>query len=737
MQVLFASAVFVSAVLLFWLQPLFSKTVLPLLGGTPSVWNTCMLFYQTVLLVGYAYSHYTTRWLGSKKQAVLHIFLMLMAFLWLPLPVTSGFANPPLDIPIVWLLWQMTITVGVPLFVLSANAPLLQTWFNHTQNKDSGDPYFLYAASNTGTLLVLLAFPFLIEPLLGTQQQTVVWMYLYGGFTTLAAFCAVILWRYFKSEEPVEIEQGESQTIPPSPLLYDRLVWIIWSFLPSALLLGVTQYITTDVASVPFFWVLPLAVYMATFALVFARHTIIPHPWIEWIQPFILIPPLTTVIAGTGMFFWIDLTVQMSAFFVHCMFCHGVLVRSRPHPAHLTTFYFCMALGGVLGSVFVTLIAPMLFTGILEYPLLLLVMVIVCWKFNPVTQQVSQVGVIALLLGLLLLSICLASGLITFVSASGVMALVLVSTLIGPAILRNLQQTLSVRIAFGMVILAGIYITSQDTNVLYRSRDFFGSYKIVNNTKWDQNILYVGSTIHGAQFRSPELQEYPVGYFDPEGSLGDIFNVFNNEKPNANIAICGLGVGSIAAYGELGQSITYYEINPHVYEIAAESGYFTYLSNSKADINTIFGDARITIQQAEDQSFDMIILDAFNSDSIPVHLLTREAFEIYQQKLKPDGWMAVQISNRYLDLQPVIAAAVNHLGWTALVHDEVLDTNDIRNNRMTASWIVLFQQEKWVDSFSAFDIWEPLTYDGSIEIWTDNHATVLPLLHPPDYRFPR
>lgn len=736
MQYFFASAAFASAVLLFWLQPLFSKTVLPLLGGTPSVWNTCMLFYQSVLLAGYAYSHYTTRWLGSKNQAILHIILMLSALMVLPLPVTNDFTNPPLDMPILWLLIQMTLTIGFPLFVLSANAPLLQSWFNHTQNKDSGDPYFLYAASNTGTLLVLLAFPFLIEPLLGIKEQTNVWLYGYGGFTVLAAICVCMLWCYYKKEDPSQKDAEELQSIPPSPLLYDRIVWVVWAFLPSALLLSVTQYITTDVASVPFFWVLPLAVYMATFALVFAKKTLILIHWIEWAQPFILIPPLTTVIAGTGMYFWIDLVVQMSAFFIHCMFCHNRLVQSRPHPAHLTTFYFCLALGGVLGSVFVTLVAPNIFASVMEYPLLLLLMVIVCWKFNPVTHKVNQMGVIALLLGLLMLCLCLASGVITFISASGVLALVLVSTLIGPAILRNLQHTLSVRIAFGMVILAGIYIVAQDSNVLYRSRDFFGAYKIVHNTKWDQNVLYVGSTIHGAQFRNPEFQDYPVGYFDPEGALGDVFSVFNAYYPNANIAVCGLGVGSIAAYGELGQSITYYEINPHVYDIAANSGYFTYLSNSKADIKTVFGDARITIQQAEEQSFDMIILDAFNSDSVPVHLLTNEAFEIYQQKLKPHGWIAVQISNRYLDLQPVIATVAEHMGWTAILHDEDLDSNSQRNNRMSASWILMFEQEKWTEDFSVFDIWKPLPNDGSIEMWTDNHATVLPLLRPPEYNQP-
>lgn len=734
MRLLYAVTLFTSAALLFWLQPLFSKTILPLFGGAPSVWNTCMMFYQSALLAGYAYSHYSTHWLGTKKQSLLHLCLLLLALVWLPLPMTSDFTFPPLDSPIVWLFMQLCFTIGMPLFVLSANAPLLQSWFSQTQDERSRDPYFLYAASNTGTCAVLMAYPFLIEPLCGISQQTALWGYVYTILIVLVAVCSFMLWRFQKegADHSNSMRHHQDEDIPDVPDLLDCLEWVMWAFIPSVLLLGVTQYITTDVASVPFFWALPLAVYMATFAIVFSRNPLVPHHWIQLAQPFILIPPLATIVAGTGLFFWIDLTVHLAALFVHCMFCHGELARRRPHPAHLTVFYFCLATGGVLGSVFVTLTAPLLFATVMEYPLALLLMVYVCWKWNPAAETKNRTSLIALLLGLLALSLCLAAEIITFVSTPGVLALVWVSTLIGPAIMRNLQQSLAVRTAFLMVTAAGFYLTMPDKPVLYRSRDFFGSYKIIHNERWDQNELYVGTTIHGTQFNHPDLKTYPAGYFDPEGAVGEIFFHFNEAYPTANTAVCGLGVGTIAAYGRAGQSMTFYEINPKVYEIAAESGYFSYLHDSLADIHTVFGDARVAIQSAVDHSYDFIILDAFNSDSVPVHLLTLEAFEVYKSKLKPGGWLAVQISNRYLDLKPVIFGAVMRNGWTALLHDEEIDPGLPNNNRMESTWVVIFQNDDWVETFMAMGIWERLPLNRSFPAWTDNHASILPLLKTPE-----
>ncbi len=734
MHYLFALTIFTSAVLLFWLQPLFSKTILPLLGGSPSVWNTCMLFYQSALLVGYAYTHYSTKYVCPIRQAVFHLLLLLAAVLFLPLPTTERFPTPNLDTPIYWLLLQMGITIGLPLFVLSSNAPLIQSWYSKIQDNHSRDPYFLYAASNTGTLAVLLAFPFVIEPLFGIHLQTKLWSIFYIVFCALMIACVIVLWIKRKTNNPVmetETDEPDENDIEP-PTWRQKLEWILWAFIPSGLLLGLTQYLTTDVASVPFLWVIPLAIYMATFAIVFSRQPIISHNMIRTVQPFILIPPLATIIAGTGMFFWIDLFAHLPAFFIHCMFCHGELARRRPHPRYLTAYFFCLAFGGVLGSVFVTLIAPQIFLSVLEYPLLLTAMILVCWRWNPVSKTMPQTGTVALLLGLLFLSVCLATGWISFISSSGVLALVMVSTLIGPAILRNLQQSMPVRIAFLLIIIAGFYFTRPAKTGLYRSRDFFGAYRVVHNQKWDQNVLYVGTTIHGAQFRGPDLRDYPVGYFDPQGAVGDIFAIFHTAFPNANFAVFGLGVGTLAAYGQDEQTITYYEINPTVYDIAAESGYFTYLQDSQADINVIFGDARLTISNAEDHSYDMIVLDAFNSDSVPVHLLTLEAFKLYQSKLKSNGWIAVQISNRFLDLKPVISSVVDHYGWTALLHDETLTSDTQRNNRMSASWIVILQDDNFKDAFIELGVWKPLPEYETFSPWTDNYSNIISILKTPD-----
>jgi hypothetical protein len=748
MPLLFSLTLFCSAFLLFQVQPMVGKMLLPKLGGTPAVWNTCMVFFQAALLLGYAYSHALSTWLGSRRGSVVHLAVMLLPALVLPIAIgDDAFRSAAAsDHPVLVILGQLSLGVGLPFFVLSTTAPLLQRWFSDTGHPAARDPYFLYAASNVGSMVALLGYPLVVEPILPLDGQSWYWMWGYAVFAALVAACAATLWRN-RTPAPEASVTPEPERAA-DPLTWPRrLWWVFLSFVPSSLLLGCTTYISTDLAPIPLMWVVPLALYLLTFILVFAKRPPIPHQLASRVLPIaVLALVLQVLMVATqfrGLPFWVLPLIHLFTFFVVALVGHGELAKDRPAPVHLTEFYLWMSVGGVLGGVFNALVAPVVFqhTGLTEYPLALVLGCLLRPRGKNADGTPHQTTVWDVILPAAL--------------CAGTVGLLLLTRALDmePGPVRNgiafglpcviaftfVDRVTRYALAVAALFVAGAVNTNQDRLTL--ERNFFGVVAVVNAKADDGSHfrqMIHGNTLHG-QMRvdatDADGRHEPLTYYYRTGPVGTAMLAWQKTRPpGATVGVIGLGTGSLAYYARPGDSWTFYEIDPTVERLASDTRYFSFMAECRAsDKQVVLGDAYLRLQEVPPGTFDFLVLDAFSSDSIPVHLLTREALALYRSRMKPGGVMAFHISNRYLNLRPILAklaedAGMEVRGWRDMASDE-----EKKQGKSESEWAVLADREsdlapivrpRGPDAI-ADPRWEKMTSQPNTPLWTNNFSNLL------------
>jgi spermidine synthase/uncharacterized membrane protein len=673
-----------------------------------------MLFFQVALLGGYLYAHVTSRWLSVRQQWILHLLLLGVALLALPISV-AGAAPAPGESPIPWLLRLMLVAVGPPFLVLAATGPMLQRWFARTGHPDASEPYHLYAASNLGSMLALLAYPLLLEPRLRLATQTRGWM---AGFVVLGlliAACGAWGWLGRPDAEAERAEERAEADLTAG----QRALWVALAFIPSSLLLGLTTFITTDLTPAPLFWVLPLALYLLSFTLVFARRRLLRHEWMLHIQPAVV---AATVIALSRSDHMgkpaVAIPLHLVALFVTAMVCHGELSRRRPGVRHLTEFYLWIAVGGALGGVFNVLIAPLLFSRLWEYPLALVAACLLRpWPRGsfPLRRQ----------LGWMLRSAGFAAVLVTLTSPKADALPIFVFAVVAAVTVYLIGKALGatplwLAVCIGATVGARYLDDLKDQRTLYVHRSFFGQYRVERTVVY--TVLQHGSTLHGAQDHSPDRRHEPLTYYLRQGPLGAVFNSMGVSNGHSRVAVVGLGTGTTAAYGAAGDDWTFYEIDPGIERIARDTAYFTYLSDSPARIRVVLGDARISLQRDAGRSYDLIVLDAFSSDAIPTHLLTREAMRIYLARLAPHGRMAIHISNRYLDLEPVVASLAREYGLAARVASGPAKPQ-VMLYENASSWVVVARSPA---DLAALDprAWRAPRLPAGFQPWSDDFTSL-------------
>jgi SAM-dependent methyltransferase len=732
---MYGATLFLSAALLFGVEPMFSKMVLPLLGGSAAVWTTCMLFFQAVLLLGYGYAHGVARLVSPRAQVALQLVLVGIALTLVPVGVPAGWVPPVEGAPTLWLLALLTVSLGVPFFVLATMAPLLQRWFDGASS-GGGDPYPLYAASNLGSLVTLLSYPFVVEPLLSLQRQRALWADGYWLLAMAVTVCALTVWK----ARPATGDRAVPKARAPITMR-TRLGWVLYAFVPSSLLLGVTNYISTDIAAAPFLWVIPLALYLLTFVLVFARGAPERHTWMLWIQPFAIIPLMFIWSWGIGGTPTVLMVLHLAAFFSTAMVCHGELARRRPSPDGLTDFYLMLALGGVLGGIFNAVLAPHLFHSVVEYPL---VLALACFlrpkgrKGETAKRQETPVALSSfrpfalelawgLLPALLMAALApVARGLVretTIGPMLPIVAVAIASACVAALCYAWKDRPLRFGASVAGVLTAAAVPSAGGPKLLHAERSFFGVHRVREDPTGKYHTLYHGVTLHGAQAVAPERRCDPLTYYSREGPAGAAMEALAPAH-GRRVAVVGLGSGTLAAYAKPGESWTYYEIDPVVERIARDPRYFTYLTCAPG-LRVVLGDARLSLTRAPDRSYDLLVLDAFSSDGIPVHLLTREAIAMYRAKLRPGGAILLHLSNRHLDLAPVVAAEARDAGLAGRIGFWSLTPAEEADFKAAGLWAVLAGREGDLGALANDPRWRPLLAGNASRLWTDDYSDLV------------
>lgn len=729
---LFAFTLFVSASLMFSLQPMFGKVLLPLLGGAPAVWNTCMVFYQSVLFLGYLYAHGLSTRFAAQRQIMIHGAVVLISLIALPIALPASAAPPAAVNPIPWLLWMLTVSIGLPFFAVSTSAPLLQKWFSGIGHADSHDPYFLYAASNAGSLIALLSYPLLIEPHIGLTQQKLFWSMGYGLLAGLIGLCAYTLWRTHR------LADLPAQTIPSSEerlSLGTKLHWLALAFVPSSLLLGVTSFISTDVASVPLLWVIPLALYLLTFIIAFSRRGAKIHPAMVALQPAVLLPFLAfSFLNPAAIPYWTNLALHLLAFFFAAMVCHGELAKSRPPTQHLTAFYLILAFGGMLGGMFNTFLAPFLFDAVAEYPL----MIVAALLLRPILRQREAPYWRQIALDLAFPLTMLGVGLYCYFALAQLgQYLDLIGTFL--ILLTGLTYALRHRplqlgASTGVLLLFTIGLHGLVSNVILQERTFFGVLSIRESffpsmTKPDQPDRYYelwhGTTKHGAQKVKAGMNPEPLTYYSRKAPMGQLFALYSEQNASWRVGVVGLGAGALACYAKPTQHWDFFEIDPAVVALANNPDYFTYLKDCAPQARMITGDARLSLAKAPAGHYDVLVLDAFSSDAVPTHLLTQEALALYLSKLKENGLIAFHITNRHLALKKVLSTLVQEMNLAALIQEYQPKTDE--PYLIPADWAVITRHEKALDPLrqSRLGRWNLLPLYFGMRPWTDDFTNII------------
>jgi len=718
---LFGATIFTSAALLFVVQPMFARVVLPLLGGAPAVWNTAMVFYQAALLAGYAYAHGSTAWLGVRKQSLLHVLLLLVPLLVLPIVVPAGWTPPTAGNPLVWLLALLTVAVGLPFFVVSTTSPVLQAWFASTDERGAADPYFLYAASNVGSVLALLSYPLWIEPQVSLATQSAAWRWGYVALVALVAACAVRLWITPRSAL-IGAGGRHRATAEAAPLgAGQRWRWLALSFVPSSLMLGVTTYLSSEIAAVPLLWVLPLALYLLTFVLAFARRQIFSGPLLARLLPIALVPLVlvlnlqaTEPIGGLML-------LHLAAFFIVTLQCHRELAAGRPPASQLTEFYLWLSIGGVLGGIFNALVAPLVFDSIAEYSIaLVLSAAVVGWRGEPV-----RLGdfLWAVLLGIAVATLVIAAGRSSLADETAVFGMIFGAATLSCYFLSGRRVRFA--LALAAVLFAGGFYHAGKGRVLHAERSFFGVHRVTLDPTGKFHLLVHGATLHGKQNLDPAHRREPLTYYHPSGPIGDVMANYARGE-TVRVGAVGLGAGSLAAFARPGQTWTYFEIDPVVERLARDPRFFTFLRDAAVPIRVVLGDARLSLVPVENGAFDVLVLDAYSSDAIPVHLMTREALALYQRKLAPHGVLAFHISNLHLDLEPVLANLARDAGLVGFVRDDTeISAAESGAGKSPSIWLVMARAPADVAALARDARWTPARGDPRQRVWTDDYSSLL------------
>lgn len=713
--------------LLFLVQPMIARMALPRLGGAPSVWNSAMLVYQALLLAGYAYAHLLGR-VPARRQAVIHLGLFLLSAIFLPIGL-AGWQPPAHLEPGLWVLWLLGASIGPLFFVVAAQAPLLQRWFALSEGSD---PYPLYAASNLGSFAGLLAYPLLVEPLLSLKAQSLLWSLCYGALFFLVYASA----RCLPPGSPGEARAQAADA--PAPDARRMGHWLMLAAVPSGLMLATSLYLTTDIVAMPLLWVLPLGLYLLSFSVAFAYKRGAAD-LCGLIAPLVLL--IGACVAFTGGFHFpafIALGILV-VLFVTATALHARLYDLRPAPAHLTRFYLLMSVGGMLGGLFCALVAPLIFDWTYEYPILLIAAALLIpsrepiWRLSHHLRDHSRrhpwsAGLL-ILIGLLLSMV--GGGLLAPDAVSpAVKAICFLSIIVLAILVLGRRCMTAMMLCYLMLCLSGWEKLSQSASGML-TRSYFGVYGVANRDG-QERILFHGTTLHGIQNLAPGRETDPTSYYAPESGVGlalrhasDLFG------SAARIDVVGLGAGTLACYARPGQSWRFYEIDPAMVAIARNPADFTFLSRCQPRADIIVGDARMTLARRPDHGSDLLVIDAFSSDSIPMHLLTREAFAIYGEKLSPHGLLLIHISNRYLDLRPAIAAQARAGGWQARLRHYVPDRHGASRHYAASLWIALSRDPAQLDRLARTGLasaWQPLHTPPDFVAWTDDHASILPVL---------
>jgi hypothetical protein len=781
MILLFSAAVFVSAALLFIVQPMAAKLILPRLGGSPAVWNTSMLFFQTALLLGYAYAHVVGTRLKPRAQLAVHAVVIAIAAFLIPIAIPRESIPPTTGSPIPWLLLTLAIAAGGPFFVVATTGPLLQRWFAGTGHKAAHDPYFLYAASNAGSLIGLLGYPLIIEPALSLRGQSLAWAIGFAAFALLALAAGFVFAARARAaiattppSTTPDSSPAESATIPaPSDPNTDapaqdtiattsaptaaplegtrptpRWLWIALALLPSSHLLAVSLFISTDLASAPLLWVVPLSIYLLTFIIAFSRFGRLSLFWMPRLLPILIVGLLVAFLMEATRPMWMIASLHLATLFVGALACHARLAALRPPAARLTEYYLMISVGGMLGGVFNALIAPLIFDKVLEYPIVLaFVCLAALWVRRPQAQLPTRVFDFALpvlALGLYFGGLQLA----TKLDVVNPMAKHAIA--IGPTVILAflcLIRAERFALAVGLLLLASQLAPLKEHRLLLSERTFFGVHRVYRSPGGNFHSLVHGSTTHGLQNINPDRRRFALAYYHRTGPIGQVFRhwvsgetlgaapqpegVSFGPKPPVRVGLIGLGTGALAVYGRPGDSFTFYEIDQGIVDIAENPAYFTYLTDCLADYRIVLGDGRLTLTKTPDATYDLIVLDAFSSDSIPVHLLTREAMELYRSKLAPGGIIAVHISNRYLDLEPVLAAHADALNMHMVEQQDTAAGDDETEGKYGSDWILLSRAKEDLGPLNRDARWLPPLPPGpnSRRVnWTDSSSNILSVM---------
>ncbi|MEY2441682.1 MAG: hypothetical protein QOJ46_1108 [bacterium] len=747
---LFSATLFISAGLTFLVQPMFAKFILPLFGSTPAVWNTSMLFFQTTLLAGYLYAHASTRRLGVRRQAAVHLGVLLVPLLVLPIAVPDGWIPPADSNPVPWLLGLLVVAVGLPFFVVSTTAPLLQRWLAATDHPAAADPYFLYRASNLGSVLGLLAYPVVVEPSLRLAEQGDLWSGGYALLVVLVLACAAVVWRSPRGSAAAGSE-GDAVAAPAiasdaspaaspgsaaRPTLVRRLRWVGLAFVPSSLMLGVTTTITTDIAPIPLLWALPLSLYLVSFILVFApgarsdrlwRAMVLALPGVVLVISLIL---LLEVRGSVWLSLWVMVPIHLAGFFVIAVVCHGRLARDRPPARRLTEFYLLISLGGALGGVFNAIVAPALFDSLAEYPIVL-VLAAMCLPGRPPR---FPPGPYARRFDLAL-PLALGAVVALTVTLVGVAArdqppyakMFVVGLAAGVAF-NFVRRPLRFGLSLGAIMLAATLASGPNVRELHRERSFFGVYRVTASEGGRLHRLIHGTTVHGAQDFSDGRERTPISYYHRRSPIGQLLSALP-PSVTARAAIIGLGTGSIACYSKPRERWTFYEIDPTVERIARDPRLFTYLRVCAGDLDVVLGDARLRLSGAADRGYGLIVADAFSSDAVPVHLITREALSLYRSKLRDHGIIAFNISNSYLDLEPVLGNLARDARMACVAQQDTRSAMDADPDTDGSTWAVMARRTHDLRAVAPDLRWHDCRSSPGAAPWTDDYSNLLGALH--------
>jgi hypothetical protein len=718
----FVAAIFVSASLLFAVQPLFAKLVLPRFGGSPSVWSVAMVFFQAVLLAGYGYAHLLTRWLPLRYAIVVHVAVMLAATVALPLSIAAGWGRPPAQGEAFYLIGLFSVSVGLPFFALAANSPLLQAWFARSNHPAASDPYFLYAASNVGSFLALLGYPLLAEPFTRLYEQRLYWS---GGFYLLIgliAICGALVWTGARPQAAA-VSPLRDDRAPPTAR--DALTWTALAAVPSAFLIAVTSHVSTDVGSTPLLWVIPLALYLATYVIVFQRRPLIPHGFALKAQPVLIALLAGVYLKGSTDSIFTTIAINIAAFAVTALVCHGELARRRPAARYLTAFYLWMSFGGMIGGIFAGLLAPYIFNWIVEYPLLI-VAGLLCRPglFDGDTARGRLIWFIVFTL--------LAIGLTGYLrsdDAPGITTVLAVSAAAMLVAVILLRDPLKFAAVIALVLVSSVIMDTTESKTV---RNFFGIHKIYETASGYYRILLHGTTIHGAEaisetVKMPGSRPVPLTYYHANSGMAKAIAAARGVKNGPlRMAVIGLGTGTLACYARAGDRLTFYEIDQSIVDVATDPKYFSFQPVCAPQAKIVVGDARLTIGDAPDRGYDIIVVDAFSSDAIPIHLLTREAMAAYLAKLAPHGMIVLHISNRYLELASIVAGIADANGLRTRINSQLDEKEDNSRYLYTSTVTVSARDE---EDFGALQEpgsgWEPLEPDPDQWVWTDDYSNVV------------